>query len=136
MAPATAGAGVTCGTASGRAAGDSELPLSFEASSLTGSDLVSDAAGLMASGLPSPTLAVSLLGVSIFGASICAASLLGGSSLSTSALTGSLRGDSSPPGLPRLLSFCLADSLRPSGPRSLEAGARSEEHTSELQSRQ
>src|ERR1019366_10159862 len=109
------GAGVTGGTGSALNAGVSPLPVSFGASILAASDLPS---GLVPSGLLPSSLAVSLLGLSSF-----TASPFEGSSLAASVLAASVLGGSSPPGLPLLLSLCLAADLRPSGPRSLAVWA-------------
>jgi hypothetical protein len=88
------GAGVTGGTGSARSA-DVSPPLSLAGSALADSDLASP------SGLAGSLLAASLFGMSP----------VPGASLAVSALGSSL-------GFPRLLNRCLADNLRPSGPRS------------------
>jgi hypothetical protein len=119
------GAGVTGGTGSVRNAVVSPLPVGFGASNLAASDL------------PSPgSLSLSYLAVSLWGLSslagspfagsslaesVLAASVFGESVLAASFLAASVLGSSSLPGLPRLLSLCLAADLRPSGPRSLAA---------------
>ncbi len=79
---------------------------------------------LAPSWLPDSTLVASLFGASPPDGSSLAASAFGGSLKNS--LNGSFEeslGASSPPGLPRLLSRCLADNLRPSGPRSPAACA-------------
>ncbi len=114
------GAGATGGTGSARSAVVSLLPVGFGASILAASDLPSP-------GSLSPSyLAVSLWGLSSlagspFAGSSLAESVLAASVLAASLLAASVLGRSSLPGLPRLLSLCLAPDLRPSGPRSLAA---------------
>src|SRR6201999_991343 len=82
---------------------------------------------LAVSGLVSPDgltpsgLAASSLAGSAAGFSSLAGPAVAGSSLALSGLLVSF--GSSAPGLPRLLRRCLADSLRPSGPRSPASGA-------------
>src|ERR1700730_7842173 len=129
------GAGVTGGTGSARSTGVSPLPVSlgasilFGVSTLAASDFPSD----LPSGFPSSSLAVSFtvsLAVSLLGLSSLAASLFAGSSVAASGFTASdfaasdlaasdlaasVLGGSSPPGLPRLLSLCLAVGLRAAG---------------------
>jgi hypothetical protein len=97
------GAGVTGGTGSARSADVS--PLSLAGSVLADSDLAD-------SDLPSPPgLSPSGLAGSLLAASLFGMSPVPGASLAVSALGSSL-------GFPRRLNRCLADNLRPSGPRS------------------
>jgi hypothetical protein len=119
------GAGVTGGTGSARSAVVSPLPVGFSASILAASDLPSpgslspsylavslwDLSSLAGSPLAGSSLAESVLAASVLAASVLAALFLAASALGSSSL----------PGLPRLLSLCLAPDLRPSGPRSLAA---------------
>jgi len=112
------GAGVTGGTGSTRNA-DVTPPVSLAGSVLAGSILAGSVlAGsaladsdrpsppdLSPSGLPGSILADSLFGISPVPGASLAASALGSSSL----------------GFPRRLKRCLADNLRPSGPRSAAA---------------
>src|ERR1700722_4055164 len=111
------GAGVTAGTGSARNTGGVPLPLSLGPSTFAASDLPSPA-GLVSSGLPLSSLAGSLLdsafGDSSLPASLLAVSDFAASDLAASDLAVSALGASSPPGLPRLLSLCLAVNLRAS----------------------
>jgi hypothetical protein len=106
------GAGVTGGTGSTRSA-DVSLPVSLAGSVLAGSVLPGSV--LADSDLPSPpTLSLSGLLGSLLADSLFGISPVPGASLAVSALGSS-------PGFPRRLKRCLADNLRPSGPRSTAA---------------
>lgn len=121
------GAGVTGGTGSTRSA-DVSPPVSLVGSVLAGSvlpgsvladsvlaDSVLADSVLADSDLPSPpTLSLSGLLGSLLADSLFGISPVPGASLAVSALGSSL-------GFPRRLNRCLADDLRPSGPRSAAA---------------